>query len=310
MTNCPPLCSVVVPVYKHEKWLKECLDSVLNQTYPRLELIIVDDFSPDDSFELAQSLISSTVYALRFERIVCERNPRNFGAHYSLNRGIEAARGDYLFLLNSDDRYHTCRISRMVEEMKAANSRFAFSALSLLLTPGSQIPESLQNGLASLDLRAPMLPSLSFAFLQFNCTATTGNFALHRDLADLVGPFIDLKLTHDWDYALRAIAFEEPLYVPEALYEYRLHPTNTFIAVADKAVVETQICHSRYFAFVATQHTHNRNAPTQSNWPRVFEHYLDLWGLRHAWNAARGFAENGKTLYRGNARTAYTNQSI
>lgn len=280
-----PLCSVVVPVYKHERWLRECLDSVLAQTYPRIELLVIDDRSPDRSFELAQELVASPAYRHRFERIVCQQNPTNRGAHESLNTGIALARGEYLFLLNSDDRYHPARLSRMVAEMREQNARFAFSGIAPLLTPGSQIPAGLGEGIASLEFRAPLLPSLSFAFLQFNCTVTTGNFAVRRDLADAVGPFVDLKLTHDWDFALRAIVHEEPLYVADALYDYRLHPTNTFTAVADRAGLETQLCLTRYFREISRTRAPNAAAPAPYNWPSVFGHLLQLWHLDQLWAA-------------------------
>lgn len=296
MTTAFPMCSVVVPVYKHERWLRECLDSVLLQTYPFLELIIIDDCSPDRSFALAQELSASSAYQHRFERIVCQQNADNQGAHYSLNAGVALARGQYLFLLNSDDRYHPARISRMVAEMRNEDARFAFSAVAPLLTPGSEVPATLLEGISSLEFRAPFLPSLSFAFLQFNCTVTTGNFAIRRDLADAVGPFIDLKLTHDWDYVLRTIVREEPLYVADPLYDYRLHPTNTFTAVADRAVVETQICLRRYLSQVAKGATQNRSAPSPTNWPNLFEAYLRLWGLEDTWKAlSEGHSRSART---------------
>lgn len=297
MSVSPPLCSVIVPVYKHEQWLRECLDSVLLQTFPRLELIVIDDHSPDGSFELARSLTTSAAYARRFERIVCQRNASNQGAHNALNTGVDLARGEYLFLLNSDDRFHPARISRMVAEMLGANARFSFSGIVPLSMPGSQIPPALLNGIDWLEFRAPFLPSLSFAFLKFNCTVTTGNFAVRRDLADKVGPFIALKLTHDWDYVLRVIVHEEPLYVVDALYDYRLHSTNSFSNLEEVAIPETQICLARFFQSVQVSRLANRLCPSPANWPLVFESYVKHFGLSESWNRAKG-AGGRRTLSR------------
>lgn len=301
-----PLCSVVVPLYKHQQWLRECLDTVLHQTYPRIELIVIDDRSPDGSYALAQELTRAPAYVRRFERIVCQQNASNQGAHHSLNTGIALARGEYLFLLNSDDRYHPARLTRMVAEMRENGSRFAFSGISPLLTPGSQMPASLLDGIAALEFRAPLLPSLSFAFLQFNCTVTTGNFAVRRDLADAVGPFIDLKLTHDWDFALRAIVHEEPLYVADALYDYRLHPTNTFVVVADRAITETEICLTRYFRSAAQDPMENLRAPSPINWPGAFEHHILQCGLDNLWTRiARGHVRESRTSSASNHRSNF-----
>ncbi|MGQ0700353.1 MAG: glycosyltransferase family 2 protein [Panacagrimonas sp.] len=291
-----PLCSVIVPVYRHETLLAECLKSVLVQSWPRIELIVIDDASPDASFDRARELTGSPEYRQRFERIVCERNETNKGAHASFNRGMALAQGEYLFLLNSDDRYHPLRLGRMVAEMADRGSRFAFSGIHPFADGDTPIPESLLGLIAYLDGYAPQLPSLSFAFLRINATVTTGNFAMTRELAQQVGPFIDLKLAHDYDWALRAIAFEEPLYVPERLYDYRLHPTNTFASVAHRARLETEVCFTRYLKMVVEGPVPNKLAPCPLNWPLVFEHYIKLWNLDHLWSRlAHGEAIGGRT---------------
>ncbi|MGQ0502020.1 MAG: glycosyltransferase family 2 protein [Panacagrimonas sp.] len=293
----PALCSVIVPVFRHEAWIEACLQSVLQQSHPRLELIVIDDCSPDRSFEISERLCISPVYRQRFERVVCLRNPRNIGAHASLNRGLDVAQGDYVFLLNSDDRYHPERVARMLSALQVTGGRFAFSGIELLVSPNAQVPVSLIEGLARLSMQSGLLPSLSFAFLRFNCAVTTGNFAMRRDLIEVIGRFIDLKLTHDWDFALRAILHEEPLYVPDALYGYRIHASNSFTDVADRAEVETEVCHARYFAAVAAGPVPNRSAPGPYNWPQVFEHHLQAWGMMERWNrVTQGIVRHGRTL--------------
>lgn len=275
----PITCSVVVPIYRHETYLIECLESVYEQDWPEIELILIDDRSPDRSFEIARSLTDSPRYRQRFRRIVCEQNSVNSGAHFSLNRGISLATGDYVFLLNSDDAYHPARLARMVGQMQARSSRFAFSAVNPVCGPGGKVHEGLLNIISFLDFVGPSLPALSFGFLLCNCALSTGNFAIERRLLDQVGPFVDLKLAHDWDFALRVIPLEEPLYVSEPLYDYRLHPENTFSAVADRGRSETQACLTRYFQSIAQGPVPNRLAPTPGNWPGVFEHYVKLWDL-------------------------------
>jgi glycosyltransferase involved in cell wall biosynthesis len=153
--------------------------------------------------------------------VVCEQNAANSGAHYSLNRGLALAEGEYLFPLNSDDRYHPLRLASMIDAMQAQDRRFAFSAVNPFCAPGGQVHEGLLHLIGFLDFNAPRLPSLSFAFLRYNCALSTGNFAIRRDLFRQVGGFVDLKLAHDWDYVLRVIPWEEPLYVATALYEDR-----------------------------------------------------------------------------------------
>ena len=89
--------SVIVPVYKAEAWLNECVDSLLNQTLKDLEIILVNDGSPDRSGEIMAD------YAARFPETVRTLTLSNGGQGRARNRGIELARGEYLGFVDSDD---------------------------------------------------------------------------------------------------------------------------------------------------------------------------------------------------------------
>ena len=88
--------SIIVPVYNVSNYLKRCIDSILNQTYKNLELILVDDGSIDDSSSICDW------YAGRDERVVVF-HLKNSGAAAARNFGIKKATGDYLFFVDGDD---------------------------------------------------------------------------------------------------------------------------------------------------------------------------------------------------------------
>ena len=90
------LISVIVPVYKVEKYLRKCVDSILCQTYPRFELILVDDGSPDGCGAICDE------YAAGDPRVRVIHKP-NGGLSSARNVGIDAAKGDYLYFVDSDD---------------------------------------------------------------------------------------------------------------------------------------------------------------------------------------------------------------
>ncbi|MDQ0991214.1 bifunctional glycosyltransferase family 2 protein/CDP-glycerol:glycerophosphate glycerophosphotransferase [Streptomyces sp. V3I7] len=92
-----PRFSVIVPAYKVQAYLHECLDSVLSQSYPDLELIAVDDCSPDACGAIIDE------YAARDARVRPLHLPENQGLGRARNAGMELARGDYLVFLDSDD---------------------------------------------------------------------------------------------------------------------------------------------------------------------------------------------------------------
>ena len=91
-----PLISVVVPAYKVEEYIEKCLDSILNQTYKNLEIILVDDGSPDNCPKICDE------YAKKDDRIKVIHK-QNGGLSDARNRGIKEATGEYIAFVDSDD---------------------------------------------------------------------------------------------------------------------------------------------------------------------------------------------------------------
>lgn len=98
MTTNYPLISIIVPVYNVEKFISQCIESVIKQTYDNWELILVNDASPDNSAQIIQS------YHIQYpDKIKYIVNPVNCGQGVSRNRGVNLATGGWLFFLDSDD---------------------------------------------------------------------------------------------------------------------------------------------------------------------------------------------------------------
>ncbi|MEF2838208.1 MAG: glycosyltransferase [Oscillospiraceae bacterium] len=109
------LLSVVVPVYKVEAYLDRCVESIVNQTYTKLEIILVDDGSPDRCPELCDE------WAKRDSRIrVIHKD--NGGLSDARNTGIAAAIGEYLAFVDSDDYIDHCMYETMIETMSRTNA--------------------------------------------------------------------------------------------------------------------------------------------------------------------------------------------
>lgn len=88
--------SVIIPIYNVEQYIAECLDTVLNQTYKRIEIILIDDGSTDSSGKIADN------YALKDERVRVVHK-KNGGLSDARNAGVKIARGDYVMFIDSDD---------------------------------------------------------------------------------------------------------------------------------------------------------------------------------------------------------------
>lgn len=110
--------SVVIPVYNVEKYLSECLDSVVNQTYKNLQIILVDDGSTDFSGKICD------VYAEKDNRITVVHQ-KNAGAGAAKNTGLELIDGDYFSIIDSDDYIELDMYEKMVNSLEKYNSDIA-----------------------------------------------------------------------------------------------------------------------------------------------------------------------------------------
>ena len=101
------LVSVIIPVYKVEKYLPMCVDSVLNQTYQNLEVILVDDGSPDNCPVICDE------YAKKDKRIHVIHQ-KNAGLSMARNAGLDICTGDYITFVDSDDALHVAFVARLL----------------------------------------------------------------------------------------------------------------------------------------------------------------------------------------------------
>ena len=120
MDKMDKLVSVIIPVYQVEKYLPMCVDSVLNQTYRNLEVILVDDGSPDNCPALCDE------YARKDSRIRVIHQ-KNAGLSMARNAGIDICTGDYLTFLDSDDALHVDFVARLLAACEDNDAEIAIA---------------------------------------------------------------------------------------------------------------------------------------------------------------------------------------
>lgn len=105
--------SIIVPIYKVEKYIERCLRSVMAQTYEGpLECILVDDCTPDGSMEIVEQVLAGYSGNICFKVV---RHERNSGLSVARNTGVENATGEYLYFLDSDDEIEPCCIKCLMD---------------------------------------------------------------------------------------------------------------------------------------------------------------------------------------------------
>lgn len=143
MGKVDPLVTVVVPVFKTELYLDQCVQSILSQTYPALEVLLIDDGSPDKCPALCDA------YAAQDERIRVIHK-KNGGLSSAREAGIQNASGDYIMVVDSDDWIDPATVASCVENAQQ-NSADCVIFGYLREYPGKSIPNPLFNDDFSFD---------------------------------------------------------------------------------------------------------------------------------------------------------------
>ena len=95
--NNSPYFSIIVPMYNAERYIKICVDSILDQTFQDFELIIVDDCSTDNSYKICNELYGNN------EKVRLFRHEKNQGPSAARNLGLKTATGEWIWFVDSDD---------------------------------------------------------------------------------------------------------------------------------------------------------------------------------------------------------------
>ncbi|HEX7706974.1 MAG TPA: glycosyltransferase [Thermoanaerobaculia bacterium] len=283
-----PLVSVIVPSYNHARFVATALGSIEAQSWRPLEVIVVDDGSSDGS----QQLLRTLVPRLNVDRAELIEQP-NQGAHNAIMRGIEAARGEYLAIVNSDDYFHPERLAVLLPRLVDGASQLAFSGVEFVDAAGARLPfestwPSWYRGCFDATSSSP---TLGFALLAQNFSVSSGNFVFSRELYEKLSGFSSHRFCHDWDFLMRSIHFAEPAFERRALLSYRIHESNTTETVRDLLKTEATEALQRYITLTRRDIPPNTLAPCESNWPDSFariaqrclspfspdETLLDLW---------------------------------
>ena len=109
--------SVILPVYKTEPYLRQCLDSIVNQTLKEIEIICINDSSPDNSLSILEE------YAARDPRIRILTQP-NGGAGAARNNGMRHAHGKYLSIVDSDDFFEPAMLEEAYKKAEEISADF------------------------------------------------------------------------------------------------------------------------------------------------------------------------------------------
>lgn len=204
------LITIIVPVYKVEDYLDKCVNSLLNQTYKNLEIILVDDGSPDRCGEMCDE------YA-KIDNRVKVIHKENGGLSDARNAGIEVANGQYLAFLDSDDWVHEEFVEKLYRLIKETESNLAIC--NFVKTSGEDITPDFSDVEIHELSNIEALEKLAGEFyLQF---VVAWGKLYHKDLFDLVR--YPVGKVHEDEYVAHKILYKtnKVVYTTEQLVYYR-----------------------------------------------------------------------------------------
>lgn len=219
--------SVVLPVFNGSKRVSKSIESVLEQSYSNLELIIVDDCSTDNTMEVLHSYANTDARIKIYENKVNQKLPR------TLNNGFSHAIGDYLTWTSDDNTYKSDAIEKMVKYLdEHPNIDMVYADFDIVNLDGT-----------FRETRRVYEPDE----LRFR-NAVGACFLYTKNLADKVGKYDpDLFLAEDYEYWIKAYLIGKLCHIPEVLYNYGWHDESLTVKKAQQVFHKTFEAKEKHF---------------------------------------------------------------
>jgi len=205
------LVSVVIPVYNSEKFLEECLDSILTQTYQNIEIIAIDDGSTDSSPDILE----------RYSDKINIISQKNQGLASALNLGISKMKGDWFKWFSPDDVMHSNTIETLIDEAKNhSDNIILYSNWNIIDDTGNtlrEFHESNYNELSEFDFNLRLLDGQQ---INVNTTLIPAIFLKKYGIREL-----DEPVAIDYDFFLRSALLHDVRFhlISQPLVNYRIH---------------------------------------------------------------------------------------
>lgn len=195
--------SVIIPIYNGEKYITETIQSIISQTYPIFEIIVINDGSTDGSLQIIENI------SKEFSNIII-LNQKNSGPSAAMNAGIKIAKGEYYAFCDADDIWNSDKTEKQMKLFEKRNIKFVYSGMELF----------------GLKKDKYLFVSKSTKELFKNNFIPNSSVIIHRSVVNAIGFFDEDNFfftTKDYQYWLRAASVYDFDVLPEYLVRYRVH---------------------------------------------------------------------------------------
>lgn len=235
-----PKVSVLMPVFNGEKYLREAIESILNQDFENFEFIIINDGSTDTS--------SSIISSYSDNRIVVVNNEKNSGLVTTLNKGLELAIGEYIVRMDCDDVSVTKRLSKQVKMMDTNQNIGASGSFFYMIR---------NNKKAIADF--PISNEEIKCFMIFNSPIAHPSSIIRSEVLKKYKLNYSTEYTHseDYDFWSKISEHSQLANIPEPLLNYRVHENQItgnpkFVALKNNTLDKIRLRHLKTLGIIPT----------------------------------------------------------
>lgn len=224
-----PLVSICIPTYKNEKTIAASIDSALKQTYSNIEIIVVDNCSPDKTLAIVNSFNDPKIKVFK--------NENNIGMCGNWNRCLDYASGEYIHYLHGDDvLFQNCVEKKINLAKQDSDIVLVFSATEIINSNDKPLMiRRYKNKNLILDGQKLAYESL----YKRNIFGEPSNVLFKRKILEYTNPFCkELKYATDWELWLRLACFGKIGYIADVLSKYRISDNNTTSSLIIKEILK------------------------------------------------------------------------
>lgn len=235
-----PLVSVLIPAYNHENYIQETIESIINQTYPNIELIILDDGSKDKTWEKITELKPKCEN--RFVKIHFETK-QNEGTCITLNKLLKLSSGEFVYIIASDDLTKPQAIEKEVEFLQnnpdyalaVGDNEYVDSMGKQIFRTQKAFTSNIKNAKYK-TVKEFLSSKLKIDFLSddFGSYKTLykenyipNGYLIRKNIFETIGNFTKNAPLEDFWLMLQISKYKKMKYIDEILFSYRIHDTNT-----------------------------------------------------------------------------------
>ena len=212
------LVSVLMGSYNHQKYISEAIESILNQTFPELELIIIDDYSTDNSRKIIEN------YQTKDQRVRAFFHEKNMGIANTINDGLKKARGNFVSFIGSDDVWFPDKLERQIALIKNHEDKILWSEGEIIDGYGAPTGTTFtkMHQAANKKKSGNLFKNILWDNYIFGQSLLIKKEFIGNNLFDT-----NLRFLNDYRFIADLASKHEFLFTPEPLAKYRIHTGNS-----------------------------------------------------------------------------------